>query len=101
MYSSKTFKTACPQCKAKNAVNWSAWDSDCRGNDGGYSITCLKCHADFTHEVWRAIAAKELKAMAKAEAKRDAEWEKRNAPERARRLEEMQENQRSARKRGL
>ena len=74
MYSSKTFKTPCSHCGAANAVTWSAWDDDCRGNEGGYAIGCAKCDATFTHEQWRRIAAKELAQMHREERERELEW---------------------------
>jgi RecJ-like exonuclease len=77
MYSSKTFDTPCPKCKAAHSVTWSAWDDDCRGNPGGYGIGCAKCDATFTHEQWRRIASAELAQMHRAERQREREWQER------------------------
>ena len=60
MYDTRTFKTPCPRCHTANSVTWSFWDDDCRGNPGGYGISCAKCDLSFTHEEWRRIAAVEM-----------------------------------------
>lgn len=62
MYSHRSYTTACPYCHEAK-VSMAAWDGDCRGNDGGYSIACGGCKASFTWEKWQVVAAAELQAL--------------------------------------
>lgn len=55
MYWNSQEKVPCPDCGGQ--VTWTAWDGDCRGNDGGYIIDCAGCSRHFTPDEWRKIRA--------------------------------------------